>query len=163
MYPALAGVHLDFVRWATDAAKPRGAANAISTFVADARRRVKRPKWLTAAVFGKYPGCILSVGQDWYGWLESGIVDYVVPMDYTESAKALEALFAQHASPPRHARRTIAGLGITSGESRLDARKTIEQIVLARRYGLAGVSLFDLDATLEKNILPYLRMGVWRE
>ena len=160
-YPALAGIHLDFVRWGDSAAKPKDAASHISSFVAEARRHVKRPKWLTTAVYGKYPNCIASVGQDWYGWLDSGIVDYVVPMDYTESREKLAALFAQHATPKTHARRTIAGIGVTANESRLDARQVIDQINLSRYYGLAGVSLFDLDATLEKSILPYLCLGMW--
>ena len=160
-YPALSGVHLDFVRWGDAAVKPQNAASSISSFVVEARRRVKRPRWLTAAVYGTYPSCISSVGQDWYGWIESGIVDYVVPMDYTESRETLARLFAQHAVPKTHARRTIAGIGVTANESRLDARQVIDQINLARSYGLAGVSLFDLDVTLEKSILPYLRLGIW--
>ena len=160
-YPAISGIHLDFVRWGDSAVKPQGAASSVSSFVAEARRRVKRPRWLTAAVYGRYPSCIAAVGQDWYGWLESGIVDYVVPMDYTESRDTLTALFAQHATPKTHARRTIAGIGVTANESRLDARQVIDQINLSRAYGLAGVSLFDLDVTLEKSILPYLRLGIW--
>ena len=83
-YP-VAGIHLDFVRWDDGAVKPKNAATFVSRFVADARRRVQRPKWLTAAVYGKYPSCIGSVGQDWVGWLDMGVVDYVVPMDYSES------------------------------------------------------------------------------
>ncbi len=160
-YPALSGIHLDFVRWGDTAAKPKNAASCISSFVAEARRRVKRPRWLTTAVYGKYPNCIGSVGQDWYGWLDSGIVDYVVPMDYSESRDVLTALFTQHATPKTHARRTIVGLGVTANESRLDARQVIDQINMARAYGFAGVSLFDLDVTLEKSILPYLRLGIW--
>ena len=160
-YPALSGVHLDFVRWGDSAAKPKDAASQVSSFVAEARRRVKRPRWLTTAVYGKYPNCIGSVGQDWYGWLESGIVDYVVPMDYTESRDTLAALYAQQASPKSHARRTIVGIGVTANESRLNARQVIEQINMARGYGFAGEALFDLDTTLEKSILPYLRLGIW--
>ena len=160
-YPALSGIHLDFVRWGDSAAKPKDAALHVSSFVAEARRRVRRPRWLTAAVYGKYPSCVGAVGQDWYGWLESGSVDYVVPMDYTESRETLAALFAQHATPKTHARRTIAGIGVTANESRLDALQVIEQINLARAHGFAGVSLFDLDATLESSILPYLRLGIW--
>ena len=157
----VSGIHLDFVRWGEAAAKPKNAPAHVSQFVAEARRKVKRPKWLTAAVYGKYPRCVATVGQDWCGWLDMGVVDYVVPMNYTEDNATFAELLAQQAATKTHAHRTIAGIGVTANESRLDARKVIDQINLARRHNLAGVSLFDLDTTLEKQILPYLRMGVW--
>lgn len=159
-YP-VAGIHLDFVRWYERAAKPAGAADAVSRFVTEARRRVKRPKWLTAAVLGKYPQCVASVGQDWAGWIDMGVVDYAVPMDYTESNAAFESYLKQHAQTRSRARRVIAGIGVTANESRLDAGEVIAQINLARRYGLAGVALFDLDTMLEKSVFPYLRLGIW--
>ena len=157
----VSGIHLDFVRWGDTAQKPKNATACVSQFVAEARRHVKRPKWLTAAVYGKYPNCINTVGQDWDSWLNMNVVDYVVPMDYTEDNAKFVSLLAQHAAVRTHANRTIAGIGVTANESRLDARKVIDQISLTRRYGLAGVSLFDLDTTLEKQILPYLRLGIW--
>lgn len=157
----VSGIHLDFVRWGDAAAKPRNAAAHITQFVHEARRQVKRPRWLTAAVYGRYPGCITSVGQDWVGWLDTNVIDYAVPMDYTEDNAQFAALLGLQATSRARARRTIAGIGVTANESRLDARKVIDQINLARRYDLAGVSLFDLDATLEKQILPYLRLGIW--
>ena len=160
-YPGLSGIHLDFVRWYERSVRPANAAAVISNFVAEARRRVKRPRWLTAAVLGKYPTCIASVGQDWDSWLNSNIVDYVVPMDYTESPKLFESFLQQHAQIRSHARKTIVGIGVTANESRLGAREVIDQINLQRKYGLAGVSLFDLDTTLEKDILPYLKLGQW--
>lgn len=160
-YPSLAGIHLDFVRWGDAAAKPKNAADAVTRFVAEARRRVKRPRWLTAAVYGKYPACITTVGQDWLAWLDAGLVDYLVPMDYTDSNAKFAELLALQATPRSRARRMIAGIGVTANESRLDARRVIEQIALARQYGFAGVSLFDLDTTLEKAIFPYLRLGIW--
>lgn len=158
---AVSGIHLDFVRWYERAAKPADAARTISRFVAGARSRVKKTKWFSVAVLGKYPMCVASVGQDWTSWLDSNIVDYVVPMDYTEDMVRFESYIAQHASIKSHAARVIAGIGITANESRLNARKAIDQMNIVRRYGLAGVALFDLDATLEKNILPYLKMGIW--
>ena len=159
--PGLSGVHLDFVRWYEGAKRPAGAEKIIAMFVAEARRRVRKPLWLTAAVLGKYPACVKSVGQDWPTWLDAGTVDYVVPMDYTDSAERFESYLTQHAAKPAHARRTIAGIGVTANESRLDADKVIAQVLAARRKGLAGCALFDLDATLEKRILPFLKMGVW--
>ena len=159
-YP-VAGIHLDFVRWDDAAMKPKNAAASVSRFVTEARRRVQRPKWLTAAVYGKYPTCIASVGQDWVGWLDMGVVDYVVPMDYSENLSVFESFLKQHAATKSRARRTIVGIGVTANESRLDARQVIDQINLARRYGLAGEALFDLDITLEKSILPFLAAGIW--
>lgn len=159
---AVHGIHLDFVRWyERAAARPKSPSVAVTQFVADARRHVKRPKWLTTAVLGKYPACIASVGQDWISWIDMNLVDYVVPMDYTESNAKLEEFLRQHASARKYAVKTIVGIGVTANESRLDARQVIDQINLTRRYGMAGVSMFDLDTTLEKQILPYLRLGMW--
>jgi uncharacterized lipoprotein YddW (UPF0748 family) len=155
------GIHLDFVRWYERGKKPKDAAQYISSFVSSARRVVRRPAWLTTAVFGKYPACVSSVGQDWTGWIDSNVVDYVVPMDYTDSNETFKRFLNQHAAKRSRAMRTIAGIGVTANESRLDARQVIEQINLARKYGMAGVALFDLDITLEKNILPYLNLGIW--
>ena len=122
---------------------------------------VLRLNRLTAAVYGKYPSCVATVGQDWAGWLDAGLVDYVVPMDYTEDPARFEELLRQQSASKSRARRTIVGIGVTANESRLDARQVIEQINLVRRHGLAGESLFDLDVTLEKSILPYLSLGIW--
>jgi len=158
---AVSGIHLDFVRWGDGTVRPANAAQYVTQFVAEARRHVKRPKWLTTAVYGKYPQCVSSVGQDWNGWLNANLVDYVVPMDYTESTTTFTELLTQHAQSKTHAQKTIVGLGVTANESRLNARQVIDQINLSRRAGVAGNALFDLDVTLEKNILPYLRLGIW--
>ena len=160
-YPSVAGIHLDFVRWGDGTVKPANAAQHVTQFVAEARRRVRRPKWLTTAVYGKYPQCVATVGQDWESWLDANLVDYAVPMDYTESPLTFAALLAQQGRTKAHARRIIAGIGVTANESRLDAKQVIDQINGSRLAGLAGNALFDLDVTLEKNILPFLRMGIW--
>ena len=160
-YPALSGIHLDFVRWGDAAVKPKNAADVITRFVAEARRHVKRPKWLTTAVYGKYPNCIAKVGQDWPRWLDFDLVDYVVPMDYAATNAKFVELLRQQMSPSRNAKRTIIGIGVTSNEATLNAKEVAAQIRLARQYGFPGQSLFDLDVTLEQKILPYLRQGVW--
>ena len=157
----VSGIHLDFVRWGHTVRKPVDAVSPVTQFVAEARRRVKRPRWLTAAVYGKYPRCIDTVGQDWVNWLNFDLVDYVVPMDYTESMSQFESFLRQHAAPLKNARRTIAGIGVTASESKLSAAQVVEQIRLVRKYGLAGESLFDLDTTLAEKILPALKKGVW--
>ena len=151
---SVAGVHLDFVRWGDAAVKPKNAAATVTDFVAEARRHVKRPKLLTAAVYGKYPNCIASVGQDWPRWLDFDIVDYVAPMDYTASIPKFQSLLAQQMSPSRNAKRTIIGIGVTSNEAKLNAKQVSQQVSLARQCGFAGQALFKLDDRLAQAILP---------
>jgi len=165
VYP-VAGVHLDFVRWYEGAAaKPRNAAAAVTSFVeaVRTRQRANHPRiWLTAAVLAGYPSCVASVGQDWGAWLDRGLVDYAVPMNYFDStAKCAEALTRQTARPGR-ARRIISGVGVTANESVLAPAQVIDQVNAARRAGAAGVALFDLDRTLAARVLPVLRLGLFR-
>ena len=162
MYPSLAGIHLDFVRWGDWSMKPANAAQVVSDFVAEARRHVKRPRWLTTAVYGKYPNCVTTVGQDWMGWVNANLVDYVVPMDYAEDLTVFKELLESQSQFKTQSRKTIIGIGVTANESRLSPRQVIEQIQTLRGYGFAGEALFDLDTTLEKRVLPALRLGLWR-
>ena len=157
----VSGIHLDFVRWPHTVAKSADAAASVTQFVAEARRRVKRPRWLSAAVYARYPRCIETVGQDWVRWLNFDIVDYVVPMDYTASLPKFRELLASQMSPSTHAKRTVVGIGVTANESKLAPAEVAEQIRLVRKAGFAGQALFDLDETLELQVLPVLRRGVW--
>lgn len=180
------GLHLDFIRWyeKIDAAEKtpatlarffkaskdhtRGAllkwrARTIETFLSSARTRVKaiRPHIaFTTAVFGKYPASVDSVGQDWESWMDLGLVDRIVPMNYTEDMKTFSSWVARQGRTWAHARKTIAGIGVTANESRLTARQVMDQVLAARRARLAGVAFFDLDHTLVNEILPVLRQGV---
>ena len=59
-------------------------------------------------------------------------------------------------------RHIISGLGVTANESRLTPAQVIDQVNAARRAGMAGVALFDLDHTLVERFLPILRLGLFR-
>ena len=159
-YP-VAGIHLDYVRWGDGTVKPKEAAQEVTRFVSEVRQKVRRPKWLTAAVYGKHPQCVASVGQDWPLWQDMNLIDYAVPMDYSALRQVFEELVANQSVKRSRAQKTIAGIGVTANESRLDAQQVIDQILISRKYNLAGNALFDLDVTLETAILPYLRLGIW--
>ncbi len=170
------GVHVDFVRWyervdvaqATPAVVARFRAETknpavhegaflqwraakVASFVSLARARVKaaRPSaWFTVAVLGKYPSCIDAVGQDWKAWLRKGLADYIVPMNYTADASKYASFVAVQAQTKAQAQKTISGIGVTANGLSLTARQVRGQINVARRSGLAGFALFDLDASL---------------
>ena len=162
---AVHGVHLDFVRWYEGARLPRNAVKPVGQFVAQARMRVKgaRPSAVfSTAVFGKYPSCVAAVGQDWGSWLDAGLVDWMVPMNYVEDGAKYASLVAQQCRAPSHARKIVSGIGVTAIESRLNVRQVIDQIRTARQHGAVGVAFFDLDYTLVNDILPYLRLGLFK-
>lgn len=159
------GVHLDFVRWYERARLPKNATKPIDAFMVQARARVKRARpaaLFTASVFGMYPSCVSAVGQDWESWLDAGIVDWLVPMNYLEDNAKYTRCVRQQCRTPAHAKRMVSGIGVTAVESRLGVRQVIDQVRLARQAGAAGVAFFDLDYTLVNDILPYLRLGLFR-
>jgi uncharacterized lipoprotein YddW (UPF0748 family) len=51
---------------------------------------------LSAAVFRDYPQSVPSQGQDWVGWANEGLVDFVFPMNYDESEINVRRLTREH-------------------------------------------------------------------
>ncbi len=137
-------------------------AKQVSDFVQSARRVMRRDapgKLMTAAVYGKYPSCLYAVGQDWESWINIGLVDYVMPMNYTEDFGRFNEWLSHQTRTRQQAMRILPGIGVTAAESRLDAAQVIDQIQAVRRAGCPGFALFDLDTTLRQEILPVLRLG----
>jgi uncharacterized lipoprotein YddW (UPF0748 family) len=135
----------------------------VTDFVQSARRVMKRDapgKLLTAAVFGKYPSCLDAVGQDWEAWLDTGLLDYAVPMNYTEDMARFNEWLGSQTRTRKQAMKIIAGIGVTAAESRLDAAQVIDQINAVRKSGAPGFALFNLDTTIRQEILPVLRLGI---
>jgi uncharacterized lipoprotein YddW (UPF0748 family) len=144
----------DFLRWREE---------QIATTVLQIRTqlRAKAPNvQLSAAVFGKYPACVDSVGQDWLSWLRTGLIDYAMPMNYTENLEALNDWLGTQTADPRLAAKIVSGIGVTAAESRLGPIDVLRQIDIARKKKCKGVALFDLDETLRQRILPVLSSGV---
>ncbi len=125
-------------------------------------RRINPDVKLSAAVYSTYPVCARSVGQDWGFWLREGLVDFVVPMNYAQDMASFNEMLTRQAALPGSKDRIYTGIGVTTSESRLAADQVIDQIAMARRLGLRGFVLFDLNPTLEQNILPVLRLGATR-
>jgi uncharacterized lipoprotein YddW (UPF0748 family) len=135
----------------------------VSRTVVDIRTRLRARApgvQLSAAVFGKYPACIDSVGQDWISWLRTGLIDYALPMNYTTNLDALKDWLGTQTADPRIASKIISGIGVTAAESRLDAIDVLRQIEIIRKMNCKGFVLFDLDENLRQKVLPILSEGV---
>jgi uncharacterized lipoprotein YddW (UPF0748 family) len=143
----------------------RWRATQLTQFVgrmAGVARSVRPGIEVSAAVYGAYPGCIVSIAQDWGAWLRSGAIDFACPMNYTESRDQFTVWSRNQVDLLGDDYRLYPGIGVTSSNSRLSPLQTLDQIQAARTLGLPGFVLFDLTPVLETEILPVLRLGATR-
>jgi uncharacterized lipoprotein YddW (UPF0748 family) len=137
----------------------------ITALVADIRATLRKANpnvKLSAAVYGAAAPDGGNIAQFWPDWLKAGTVDFLVPMNYTESPAEFASLVRTQVAYPGAAGRIIPGIGVTADESRLDPAQVARQIALARQAGCPGFVLFDLTGTLRDETLPALRQGITR-
>ena len=127
----------------------------VAGLVRDVRPGIK----ISAAVYGKYPSCVDSVGQDWVSWLKAGLVDFVCPMDYTSDLGKFSSYVQGQVRLSSDKECIWPGIGVTATESQLDPAQVIDQIRVARQAGAPGFVLFSLNRTLERQVFPVLRLG----
>lgn len=125
----------------------------------DALKAINPKLKISAAVWGGWPDTINSIAQDWAAWVRDGLVDFVCPMDYSESAYQFNTLVQKQLALPGAAGRVYPGIGVTADESQLSADQVIEQVSALRRLGAPGFVLFDLSHTLQRETLPALSKG----
>ena len=111
--------------------------------IRQAARAVRADLLLSAAVWAYADRAYLSVGQDWRGWLEEGLLDFAVPMAYTLDDRLLRYLAQDYARGP-DGPRTWVGLGTWLFASRPE--RALAQIGLVREAGAAGEALFSYDS-----------------
>ncbi len=127
------------------------------------RVRAIRPEVkISAAVFGGYPSCVTSIGQDWIAWAKAGYIDFVCPMNYTEDDTYFTDLLENQLALMPKGVAIYPGIGATSSNSLLTADAVIGQIHLARFIGASGWAIFDYSSNISNTILPAIQMGVGR-
>ena len=115
---------------------------------------------ISAAVFGAYPDCRQSVGQDWVAWTQAGCVDFVCPMDYTESDGQFASLVVNQAKLIGGRVPFYPGIGATASHSALSPQRVLDQIRLARGLGADGFTIFNLDRATIQSLAPALGLRV---
>ena len=124
--------------------------------VAGEVRRLKPGVKISAAVFGSYPDCRISVGQDWVAWVKAGYLDFVCPMDYTQDDLAFCRLVESQLKYVENRVPVYPGIGAW----RLPPDRTLGQIFLARQLQAAGFTIFDLNEDQAVTLLPLIKVGV---
>ncbi|MBN2451846.1 MAG: family 10 glycosylhydrolase [Lentisphaeria bacterium] len=136
----------------------REQITAVVRAVAEGSRAARPGIRVSAAVFRNWPLDRDHVGQDWKVWCEKGYLDFVCPMDYTESntsfANAVRGQLEWSAGRPCY-----PGIGLSTWADPCDAVKLVEQILITRELRTGGFTVFNFGGNVEE-VLPYCRMGV---
>ncbi|MGC8832426.1 MAG: glycoside hydrolase family 10 protein [Armatimonadota bacterium] len=125
-------------------------------------RRIRPGILVSAAVFGNYPACRDSVGQDWLEWVRKGLLDFVCPMDYTPDRDAFEDLVRRQLELVGGQVPVYPGIGASWPEVLLPLQ-VADQILAARHWGAKGFMIFNYDSNLAQAVLPMLHLGATKD
>jgi len=92
-------------------------------------------------------------------WCEQGWLDFVCPMDYTESNRSFENMVSQQVQWAGKAR-CYPGIGVSASSSQFGIDQLIEQITITRRYQTHGFTIFNYGVTESRDLLPLLGLGI---
>ena len=138
----------------------------ITTLVREIRATLdeKRPDVaLSAAVFSGIDSAKRSVAQDWIGWIDEGLLDFVCPMDYTSDAAGFASTVCGQLEAIGGRTPVYPGIGMTATGISMAAEEVALQVVEARKAGADGFTIFNLDPRTAKVALPALQKGATAE
>jgi uncharacterized lipoprotein YddW (UPF0748 family) len=127
--------------------------------VHDGVQKIKPEVKVSAAVFGLYPSCKKSIGQDWVLWAQSGYVDFLCPMNYTDDEKWFKGIVARQMKQVDGKVPLCPGIGASSAKTPLSAEQVTSQITITEQLGTGGFTIFNLSAKEAKRLLPGLKTG----
>ncbi len=119
--------------------------------------KARKPKTLVSVAVYSF-GSINGVGQDWHSWIKNGLVDYVVPMNYSPDAPVLKKMLSRQVDASE-SKKIVCGIGVTSFEAHLNPIEVINQIKATAPFKLKGVALYYLDERFKNEILPALTLA----
>jgi len=125
--------------------------------VSEQARKVRPDIKISAAVFRNWPVDRDGVGQDWKLWCDKGWLDFVCPMDYTESnatfRNQVKAQVGYAGKVP-----VYPGIGLSVWRDPQDVVKLIEQIEISREFKTGGFTVFQYGSRMQ-GVLPLVSLG----
>ena len=135
----------------------RETITAVVRAVSEQARQARPGIRISAAVFRQWPTDRDEVGQDWKLWCERGYLDFVCPMDYTESARTFRSA-VRHQLEWASGKPCYPGIGLSCWADPSDVMMLLEQIGICRDLGTGGFTIFNFDRHA-REVLPGLALG----
>ncbi len=154
-----AGLKADAALWEKWLAFRRKNISAVVAAVSARARAVRPGISISAAVFTDWPADRDSIGQDSKLWCDSGYLDFVCPMDYTESNRDFQTMVEKQM---RWAGKTpcYPGIGVSTWPSADRITRLVDQVNITRRLGTGGFTIFNYNRSEAEELLPLCGMGL---
>ena len=130
--------------------------------VAQRAKKIRPNIKISAAVFRNWPVDRNAVGQDWKLWCDRGYLDFVCPMDYTDSSSHFQRMVEQQLEWAGKVP-CFPGIGLSVWSDPSDVCKLIEQINVTRKLSTGGFTIFNYSPNEANKILPLLGKGLTRK
>ena len=137
----------------------RGNITAVVKATSEQARALKPKIRISAAVFSNWATDRDGIGQDWKLWCDRGWLDFVCPMDYTESDRQFNGWIARQKQWAGKVP-VYPGIGVSTSRSRLMADHTISQIGITRSHHTGGFTIFNYGVSECRELLPMLGLGI---
>ncbi|MBM4085556.1 MAG: hypothetical protein FJ272_12255, partial [Planctomycetes bacterium] len=135
----------------------RANITAVVKAVAEQARAVKPKIKISAAVFRNWAVDRDTVGQDWKLWCENGYLDFVCPMNYTDSDQQFDNWIAMQ---KKWAGKVPVYPGIGAYVMQVKPERVIGQILITRRHQTGGFTVFNYGPAEAKDLVPMLGLGI---
>jgi uncharacterized lipoprotein YddW (UPF0748 family) len=137
----------------------RANITALVKAVREQVRAIKPQLQLSAAVFPNWPRDRDGIGQDWKAWCDSGLLDFVCPMDYTPSQSAFDHMVGNQTAWAGRVP-CYPGIGASASNPELGPAGVIGQILATRHHRTGGFTIFNLGPAETRALLPLLGTGI---
>lgn len=153
--PGLDGISFDFFRYPEQKTAEKKDPEVLTRLLVRLTKACG-DKIRSVAVIGSYPRSIDYVGQDWQAWIDAGLVDWAIPMNYASNCNVLLWIAKQQT---RNREKLLSGVGIHSNEALMDTVEMVDQLRFLQSEGYGGVSFYLFDVSFLREKVPALEMA----
>jgi uncharacterized lipoprotein YddW (UPF0748 family) len=115
---------------------------------------------LGADVFPDMETAKVLIAQDWGKWAESGLVDFICPMLYTNNTDLFKEYLERAKNFSGNKCKVYPGIGIYTSHNKITKELLISEVNISRELGTGGMVFFSGNS-FNKEMRDTLKAGVF--
>jgi len=135
----------------------------VTLLVSEISRAVKssgKKLLLGADVFPDLETAKILIAQDWGQWAQSGLVDFICPMTYTNNLELLKEYIQNAKYASQNKCQVYPGIGVLSAHNKITKELIVKEVLLTRELGTKGMVFFSGNS-FNKEMRDTLKVSVF--